>query len=839
MPFDPSPLRTAAQIVGGKDTHQSILTNHLWVDSPTVFSKPQAGNRIRPFCTGEEYFKDVTESMYQATSEICILGWQVSWDAIVAPGIRLYDVLLKIAKKKTVKIYVMPWNDAKPLINYDTQTAAVLLSINDHAEVNHKVVEVVLSDTRASKNTIYYSHHQKQVIIDRTIAYIGGMDLSYGRFDDARYDLHANAANRQMLNRYNPCVEPMQKVKPDVLVDPDKLTGAVDNYAGVPGFVKTSRQEELAKIAKGGWQVPYSASGTAVVLENKFIGYKGFEYNASTPCTLDPATQPRMPWQDVHSRIEGPSVSDLLRNFVLRWHASGGSRLQMPAPPTSYPTVGNAYIQVLRSAPAALRQEENAKQRPANKKFRAGTENDIQRAMLKLIEKSRRFIYIESQFFVSAFGKEGKNETEELSPAAKFISTVSGGDQNADGLMAARADNDTHLDVIERQFNYDHVFKPPTNKVCQALVKRIERAVLDSANPNFHVYLTLPVHPEGGVMNTASVAIQVYWTMQTIHFGTHSLLNGIRRAIKARDLHDKKDAGFRRVIDDPANTEYEDVPVEACFKYVTLLNLRNWAKLEGNKGTRYVTEQIYVHTKVMVVDDMYALLGSANINDRSLLGERDSEIAVLVMDGDVSRADTCGTGSKAEVRAYAHELRKKIWSKLFGITGNVRPATHLKNAIEQPGIPDSWRSIQKQAEKNAQAFEAAFSHIPRSWKKLATGAQVPASIVPNWDSNKQAPGRKDGPLGYPATPLPFMRDFWAAPMHDKEHVQYLDHLKGFIVALPVYWTKGEMNRFAYPTSMVAGHVRDKTEKGTVTNTGETVLLAQHDVDAAISAKGDV
>ena len=295
MPFDSLPKRTAAQIVGNKETHQSILSHNLWVDSATVFSHPQGGNKIIPFLTGEEYFKDVTASMYQATSEICILGWQVSWDAILAPGLRLYDVLLKVAKKKTVKIYVMPWNDAKPLINYDTHTAAVLLSINDHPDVGQKIVEVLLSTTRASVNPIYYSHHQKQVIIDRKIAYIGGIDLSYGRFDDAQYDLHANAASRQMLNRYNPCVEPMQAVKRDLLVDPDRMTGAVDKYARRTALAPTSREEELRKISKGGWQIPYAAAGTAYVLENKFIGWSRLEHNKSVASTLDPEIQPRMP----------------------------------------------------------------------------------------------------------------------------------------------------------------------------------------------------------------------------------------------------------------------------------------------------------------------------------------------------------------------------------------------------------------------------------------------------------------------------------------------------------------------------------------------------------------
>lgn len=37
---------------------------------------------------------------------------------------------------------------------------------------------------------------------------------------------------------------------------------------------------------------------------------------------------------------------------------------------------------------------------------------------------------------------------------------------------------------------------------------------------------------------------------------------------------------------------------------------------------------IYVHSKGMIVDDEYVILGSANINQRSLEGTRDTEIAM-------------------------------------------------------------------------------------------------------------------------------------------------------------------------------------------------------------------
>jgi phospholipase D1/2 len=155
------------------------------------------------------------------------------------------------------------------------------------------------------------------------------------------------------------------------------------------------------------------------------------------------------------------------------------------------------------------------------------------------------------------------------------------------------------------------------------------------------------------------------------------LLNGIRRALKARELLDAKDPHWRQALE-ASSTDYQSIDIEACFEYVTLLNLRNWAQLPGGG---VVTEQVYVHSKLMIVDDLYALLGSANINDRSLLGMRDSELAVLVQDGRTARVNLGGPGNQRPVRQFAHDLRQQIWAKLFGITGNVRPANELKQAI--------------------------------------------------------------------------------------------------------------------------------------------------------------
>lgn len=45
-----------------------------------------------------------------------------------------------------------------------------------------------------------------------------------------------------------------------------------------------------------------------------------------------------------------------------------------------------------------------------------------------------------------------------------------------------------------------------------------------------------------------------------------------------------------------------------------------------------ITEIVYIHSKLLIADDEVCILGSANINDRSLLGDRDSELCLLIED---------------------------------------------------------------------------------------------------------------------------------------------------------------------------------------------------------------
>ncbi len=89
--------------------------------------------------------------------------------------------------------------------------------------------------------------------------------------------------------------------------------------------------------------------------------------------------------------------------------------------------------------------------------------------------------------------------------------------------------------------------------------------------------------------------------------------------------------------------------------YLYFFSLRAHALL----AEKPVTEIIYIHSKLMIVDDRVVLIGSANINDRSLLGSRDTELAAVIEDERKEELQT-GEGWRM-VSKSAHELRKKLY----------------------------------------------------------------------------------------------------------------------------------------------------------------------------------
>lgn len=126
-------------------------------------------------------------------------------------------------------------------------------------------------------------------------------------------------------------------------------------------------------------------------------------------------------------------------------------------------------------------------------------------------------------------------------------------------------------------------------------------------------YVVIPMHPEGMPSDTA-IQEMLFWQRNTMHMMYSRIAQALHRyGIKG---HPTRYLMFfclgKREAPDaiPPNLEQPWFWTQAAKLF---------------KSRRFM---IYVHSKLMIIDDSYLITGSANINQRSLDGDRDSELAV-------------------------------------------------------------------------------------------------------------------------------------------------------------------------------------------------------------------
>lgn len=102
---------------------------------------------------------------------------------------------------------------------------------------------------------------------------------------------------------------------------------------------------------------------------------------------------------------------------------------------------------------------------------------------------------------------------------------------------------------------------------------------------------------------------------------------------------------------------------------------------------------VYVHSKLLIVDDEVALLGSANINMRSMAGTRDTEIAAAIFQAShpcchgVEANVDFGPGGHARPCGVVHHFRMSLFAEHFGEVRH--PSGHLR-ATHSTSLTANW-----------------------------------------------------------------------------------------------------------------------------------------------------
>ncbi|KAL7424031.1 Phospholipase D1 [Cryptotrichosporon argae] len=296
-----------------------------------------------------DYFWNLSRAMNMAKDRIYIHDWWLSPELYLRrPGDERYrlDNLLKRKAEEGVRVFVIIYNEVS-----DKTTPVDSLYTKRRLTGLHPNIMVQRSPSHFQTGTFYWSHHEKLCVIDETIAFMGGLDLCYARWDTSQHIM----------------------TDEDYTV-PDGPDGPV--WRGKDYF--NERVAEFANLDK-----PFED-------------------------TFDRSKVPRMPWHDVGLQIVGQPARDLCRHFVQRWNLlirtkNHTRRLPFLLPPSDFTERelselklnGTCEVQICRSCG------------PWSIGTPTKIEHSIQNAYIKSIQLSEHFVYIENQFFITSTVVDG------------------------------------------------------------------------------------------------------------------------------------------------------------------------------------------------------------------------------------------------------------------------------------------------------------------------------------------------------------------------------------------------------------------------------------------------
>ncbi|XP_052176066.1 phospholipase D alpha 4 [Diospyros lotus] len=305
---------------------------------------------------------------------------------------------------------------------------------------------------------------------------------------------------------------------------------------------------------------------------------------------------PREPWHDTHACIVGEAAWDVLRNFEQRWRKQCDPSLLVPV---------NTISELCHQpTPPRISSKKDWKVQV----FRSidhvsatqmpenlRVEQSIHEAYVEAIRRAERFIYIENQYFIGGC----------------------------------------------------HLWEKDQHCGCRNLIPleiALKVASKIKAKERFAVYILIPMWPEG-LPESEPVQDILHWTRETMSMMYKLIGEAIRES--GEDSHPRDYLNFFCLANREEQGEGEFVPQSSPHPGTHYWN--------AQKHRRFM---VYVHSKLMIVDDMYMLIGSANVNQRSMDGQRDTEIAI----GCYQLRD----GEKKISRGDIHAYRMSLWYEHTG-----------------------------------------------------------------------------------------------------------------------------------------------------------------------------
>lgn len=560
---------------------------------------------------GKDYFREVYDVIERTKYRLFISGWYLSPGLYLIRENGIYekyrlDNVLVNAAKRGVLIYILIWN--APSVSFDLKSSMICSYLNSKHD---NIYCLCIPNTTFP---MLWAHHQKMLVSDDNIAFIGGIDICFGRYDDDRF----------------------------LITDPD---GSV-----FPGMDYTNlyKRDEVNSIMERPW--------------------------------LERCTEWRLPWHDIQCRVNGLAAKDISINFIQIWNKSlkdynsSKSKFHYLFPLTLI-TRPNRNIEFLNNS------HQEKKVGHLSTTFEESVE-------LRGTEELRD---LNPNIFEVRVDNNENNETNEeglylnckcqvLRSSSQWNTGLSRPEQSIYKAYIHLIQTSKHYIYIQNQYFISSISRSsPKNRILEAIYRRICKAI--DNNEKFRCIIVVPHFP-GGRVTHGYVKYVMHCTYKTISRGKKSILSLL-------------------------SEKYQDVDIS---NYITFHTLRQIGELYPN----IIAESIYVHCKLLIVDDRSVIIGSSNINDRSMRGTRDSEIAILI-EGSEETVDSLMDNKPFIASKFAYDLRIRLWSMFLGI----KEREELEQ-ISDPICDETYISIFKRTSNmNSKLYKEIFPSLPENTYKLS------------------------------------------------------------------------------------------------------------------------
>jgi phospholipase D1/2 len=539
---------------------------------------------------------------------------------------------------------------------------------------------------------------------------------------------------------------------------------------------------------------------------------------------LNKAEYGRMPWHDVAMGLIGPCVYDIAEHFVLRWNFCKrdkykrddrydwltlegregadedligvqrpkfpvGDYIHHPLSPLSTKKLdnrGTVHAQIVRSSA-----DWSSGILPA--------EHSIQTAYCDLIREAQHYVYIENQFFITATGENQSPIHNQIGRAIvdavvragqenrKFrviilIPAIPGfaGDLREDAATGTRA-------IMDYQYK----------SICRGENSIFERVKAQGVDPRNHIFFfnlrsydRLNVNAK--VKRQEEKSGMTYKDMQNAEVDELEAPadDGQEARARAADMRrrfggDEADVGKG---DDGGIIDPDSIADDAMLTDKKP-STESWDGEPEAELKNFFQEELYIHAKVCIIDDRYAICGSSNINDRSQIGYHDSELTIIMNDKD--RVDTLMDGQPYKAGRHAYTLRSMLWREHLGLIPpqaldadddpNAQPPGDSPNDnlegpemefVKDPLSDEVWDDWCSKASTNTSVFKDLFHADPDD--SILT-FQDYDTFTPNPKTDKE---HKQGHL--------YNKDLSVAEVRKE-----LDRIKGHLVWMPLNFLEKE------------------------------------------------